>query len=86
MKKPIMLHQKSAHSDFLCILKSRLPELFPAILHSFSGTYEEATDYVNLGLYFGITGQYHFSQSLESVMLFSHFPQVVCVKTVPETV
>lgn len=57
MKKPIMLHQRGAHDDFLRILKLHMPELFPAILHSFSGTYEEAIDYTNLGLYIGVTGR-----------------------------
>jgi len=56
VKKPIMLHQKGAHDDFLRILKSHMPEMFPAILHSFCGTYEEATDYINLGMYIGVTG------------------------------
>lgn len=56
MKKPIMLHQKGAHEDFLCIVKTHLPELLPAIVHSFTGSSEEATDYINLGMYIGITG------------------------------
>lgn len=56
MKKPIMLHQKGAHEDFLYILKMHMPSLLPSILHSFTGSFEEATDYINLGMYIGITG------------------------------
>lgn len=56
MKKPIMLHQKGAHSDFLSIIKTHMPKLLPAILHSFTGSSEEATEYINLGMYIGITG------------------------------
>ncbi|CAI6355205.1 unnamed protein product [Macrosiphum euphorbiae] len=56
IKKPIMLHQKGAHEDFLRILKTHLPLELPAILHSFTGSFEEATDYINLGMYIGITG------------------------------
>lgn len=56
MKKPIMLHQKGAHGDFLNIIKTHLPTLLPAILHSFTGSFDEATEYINLGMYIGITG------------------------------
>lgn len=58
MNKPIMLHQKGAHEDFLCIIKNHMPLMMPTILHSFTGSYEEATDYINLGMYIGITGMY----------------------------
>lgn len=56
MKKPIMLLQKGAHDDFLHIIKTHIPGVLPAILHSFTGSFEEATDYINLGMYIGITG------------------------------
>uniref|UniRef100_A0A2S2Q8V3 Deoxyribonuclease TATDN1 n=1 Tax=Sipha flava TaxID=143950 RepID=A0A2S2Q8V3_9HEMI len=58
MNKPIMFHQKGAHEDFLCIIKTHMPLMIPAILHSFTGSFEEATDYINLGMYIGITGMY----------------------------
>lgn len=50
-----MLNQKGAHEDFLCIIKSRMPVL-PVILHSFTGSFEEASEYINLGMYVGISG------------------------------
>lgn len=52
-----MFHQKGAHEDFLCIIKTHMPLMMPAILHSFTGSFEEATDYINLGMYIGITGE-----------------------------
>jgi len=52
-----MLHQKGAHEDFLSIVKTHLPTSLPAILHSYTGSFEEATEYINLGMYIGITGQ-----------------------------
>lgn len=55
-----MLHQKGAHEDFLRIIKTHLPLEFPAVLHSFTGSFEEATDYINLGMYIGITGNLCF--------------------------
>ncbi|XP_050529911.1 3'-5' ssDNA/RNA exonuclease TatD isoform X2 [Daktulosphaira vitifoliae] len=54
LKKPILLHQKGAHDDFLRILKSYSTTTLPTtILHSFTGTFEEATDYINFGMYIG---------------------------------
>lgn len=53
-----MLHQKGAHEDFLSIVKTHLPTSLPAILHSYTGSFEEATEYINLGMYIGITGQW----------------------------
>ncbi|XP_050439970.1 3'-5' ssDNA/RNA exonuclease TatD [Adelges cooleyi] len=56
LKKPIMLHQKGAHEDFFLILKKYSAGLPIAIMHSFTGSSEEATDYINFGMYIGITG------------------------------
>lgn len=56
MKKPIILHQKRAHNDFICIIKKYMPNLLPGILHSFTGSFEEGNAYINLGMYIGITG------------------------------
>lgn len=31
------------------------------ILHSFNGSFDEGNDYINLGIYIGISGQYSMS-------------------------
>ena len=54
--KPVFLHQRAAHGDFLAILKdSRVREL-GGVAHCFTGGPNQAEGYLELGLYIGITG------------------------------
>jgi TatD DNase family protein len=54
--KPVFLHQRDAHADFLDILRDWLPRIPRAVAHCFTGTREELGEYLALGLYVGITG------------------------------
>ncbi|ODQ66940.1 hydrolase, TatD family protein [Nadsonia fulvescens var. elongata DSM 6958] len=57
MTLPLFLHSRAAHEDFIGILKPRLASLpRGGVVHSFTGTEAEMTDYINLGLYIGING------------------------------
>lgn len=54
--KPVFLHQRDAHEDFLATLKDgRVGEL-GGVAHCFTGGPAEAESYLELGLYIGITG------------------------------
>jgi TatD DNase family protein len=54
--KPVFLHQRDAHARFLPILREQLDRLPAAVVHCFTGTREELRDYLDVGLYVGITG------------------------------
>jgi len=54
--KPVFLHQRDAHGDFLAIVEDFLPRLGPAVVHCFTDTGEALRDYLERGLYIGITG------------------------------
>ena len=54
-QRPLFLHQRDAHGDFLAVLKAAGP-LPPAVAHCFTGSRAEAEDYLALGLHIGITG------------------------------
>jgi TatD DNase family protein len=54
--KPVFLHQRDAHVRFLPILKEQLARLPAAVVHCFTGTREELRDYLDAGLYIGMTG------------------------------
>jgi TatD DNase family protein len=54
--KPLFLHQRDAHADFLGMLKACGPRLPRAVAHCFTGTLAEAEQYLALGLHIGITG------------------------------
>jgi TatD DNase family protein len=54
--KPVFLHQRDAHADFVAILREHLPGLRRAVAHCFTGSREELLEYLELGLSIGITG------------------------------
>ncbi len=54
--KPLFLHQRDAHRDFAAMIRALGPRAPRAVAHCFTGTLEEAQEYLALGLYLGITG------------------------------
>ncbi len=55
-RKPVFLHQRDAHDDFLAILKEHEVGKLGGVAHCFTGGPGEAESYLELGLYVGITG------------------------------
>lgn len=53
---PVFLHQRDAHDDFLRILEGYLPAIPRAVAHCFTGERQMMLEYLELGLYIGITG------------------------------
>ncbi len=54
--KPLFLHQRDAHTDFLAQLRNFEGKLGPAVVHCFTGTREEMFECLDAGYYIGITG------------------------------
>ena len=54
--KPVFLHQRDAHDEFVEILTPRLPALAGGVAHCFTGGPPELAAYLELGLYIGVTG------------------------------
>ena len=54
--KPVFLHQRDAHVDFLPILREHRPQLVDAVVHCFTDTAEAMADYLALDCHIGITG------------------------------
>ena len=53
---PVFLHQRNAHEDFVKILKPHISNLKEVVVHCFTGNAEELHEYIDMGLYIGITG------------------------------
>lgn len=53
---PVFLHQRDAHDDFIEILQPMLPKMSRAVAHCFTGGEKELREYIDMGLYIGITG------------------------------
>ncbi len=54
--KPLFLHQRDAHADFMSMMNNFDGRLGPAVVHCFTGTREEMFDYLDRDWYIGITG------------------------------
>ncbi len=54
--KPVFLHERDAHEQFVSIIKEYLPYISGGVAHCFTGTVEQVKSYVDMGLYVGITG------------------------------
>ncbi|MDX2020761.1 MAG: TatD family hydrolase [Deltaproteobacteria bacterium] len=54
--KPVFLHERAAHDDFLAIVRRHRDTLSNAVVHCFTGTSAELDAYLDLDLHIGITG------------------------------
>jgi TatD DNase family protein len=55
-RRPVFLHQRDAHADFVAILRDYAPRLDGGVAHCFTGGPRELDDYLGLGLCVGVTG------------------------------
>ena len=54
--KPLFLHQRDAHADFLAMMAEFEGKIGPAVVHCFTGTRAELFDYLDRDWHVGITG------------------------------
>ena len=54
--KPLFLHQRDSHNDFIKILRKYSSDINRKIVHCFTGTQEQLDDYLELDCFIGITG------------------------------
>lgn len=56
MQKPLFLHQRDAHGDFIALLRHYRDRVPAAVVHCFTDTGEALRDYLALDCHIGITG------------------------------
>ena len=56
VRKPVFLHQRDAHADFVAILSDFRGRLTGGVAHCFTEGAPQLAQYLELGLYVGITG------------------------------
>ena len=56
LKKPVFLHQRDAHADFLPILREHRPQLADVVVHCFTDTRAALEDCLAQDCHIGITG------------------------------
>jgi TatD DNase family protein len=55
-QKPLFLHQRDAHADFITLLRQYRDKVPAAVVHCFTDTGEALRDYLALDCHIGITG------------------------------
>jgi TatD DNase family protein len=55
-EKPLFLHQRDAHEDFIKTIKPYKNDIKKAVVHCFTGTQKELDEYLELGFHIGLTG------------------------------
>ena len=61
VKKPIVIHVREAHPDCAAIVSEE--KAGPGVIHCFTGNWEEAKRYLDLGFYISISGVVTFKNS-----------------------
>ncbi len=56
VNKPLFLHQRDSHDDFIKILRKYSSDINKAVVHCFTGTQKQLDDYLELNCYIGVTG------------------------------
>ena len=54
--KPLFLHQRDSHDDFIKILRKYSSDINKSVVHCFTGNKEQLNDYLELDCYIGVTG------------------------------
>jgi TatD DNase family protein len=54
--KPLFLHQRDAHADFLACMDNMRGRIGAAVVHCFTGASQELDDYLERDFFIGITG------------------------------
>ena len=80
--KPVFLHQRDAHDDFLAILREHA-SVWRGVAHCFTGSAEQLHAYLRLGLAIGITGW--ISDERRGAHLIALVPQIPAGRLLLET-
>ena len=54
--KPVFLHQRDAHDDFVAMLREHRSDIVGGVAHCFTGDSKQMHDYLQMDLYIGVTG------------------------------
>lgn len=63
LNKPLFVHEREAHDDLVEVLTKFTGKLPPTVIHCFTGTVDEAREYIARGFYIGLTGAYAFTRN-----------------------
>ncbi|MFO7296098.1 MAG: TatD family hydrolase [Clostridia bacterium] len=71
---PIIIHDREAHADVLDILKAKKDRIVGGVMHCYSGSWEMAKDFMDLGLYISLGGPVTFKNAKRPVEVAQKIP------------
>lgn len=72
-KKPVIVHDREAHGDVMAMLSARKGKL-GGVLHCYSGSYEDAVRYIDLGFYIAFGGALTFKNATKQRAIAEKLP------------
>ena len=72
-KKPVIIHDREAHGDMMALLSARRGTL-SGVLHCYSGSYEDAARYVDMGFYIAFGGALTFKNAAKQRDIAARLP------------
>ena len=72
-KKPVIIHDREAHGDVMSLLSERCGKL-TGVLHCYSGSYEDAVRYVDMGYYIAFGGALTFKNATKQRCIAEKLP------------
>ena len=72
-KKPAIIHDREAHGDVMAMLCARKGRL-GGVLHCYSGSYEDAVRYIDMGFYIAFGGALTFKNAVKQRAIAEKLP------------
>ena len=72
--KPVILHIREAHGDALALLRARRGNLPRGVVHCYSGSWESAQEYLELGFHISFTGSVTFKNAVKLAAVSDRIP------------
>lgn len=73
LQKPLIVHCVRAHNELIALLKKHKPK-WGGVIHAFSGSYEIAQQYVDLGFYLGVGGTITYERAQKTRAAVTKIP------------
>ena len=72
--KTVILHIREAHGDALAMLRERRGSLPRGVVHCYSGSWESAQEYLDLGFHISFTGSVTFKNAVKLAAVSDRIP------------
>ena len=85
INKPLIIHCRNAHQDLIENLKLKIENsaALRGVIHSFTGTIEEAKKYLDLGFYLGFNGILTFTGQYDEIVRYVPLERILLETDAP---